>query len=119
MNGYPWYPRYPNDYLGSRKVGAMNIAEEGVYNRLLDYEWNEPDCTLPADISVLKMLTKIMGSPLEPFVNFELVLKCFKPYGTQSGRMYNPRLRKEWLKMKQLRRKKSASGKKGMASRWG
>lgn len=114
-----WWPAYPNDWLGSVKIMLMNIAEEGAYNRLLHVQWTQPDCTLPDDPTQLKVLAKIVSTELDMMIDFSKVMACFVKHRSKPGRIYNPRLMEEWKKMKELRRKKSESGKSGMAIRWG
>lgn len=37
---YPWYPMYAKDWLTSRKVRRLTWAQQGIYKRLLDEEWD-------------------------------------------------------------------------------
>ena len=98
---------------------TYNIAEEGVYNRLLHCQWTQPDCTLPDDLPTLKQFAKIVSTDVDMMVDFEKILKQFISHRQKPGRIYNPRLMEEWKKMKQLRKQKSLAGLAGNAKRWG
>jgi len=80
------------DFLGSRRVLPMTIAERGAYMQLLILAWDDPCCSLPANDRELKKLAlwgKRWGS-------FERVRACFEPHPTQAGRLYNARLYDEF-----------------------
>jgi len=58
MSNVPHYPWFPDDYLSSPWVQTCTLAEEGVYRRLLDYQWKHPGCQLPDNIDYLHKLCK-------------------------------------------------------------
>lgn len=80
------------DFLGSQKVLPMKVEERGAYMQLLILAWDNPVCSLPADLDVLKRMAlwrKELGS-------FKRVRACFEDHPDVPGRLYNPRLYEEW-----------------------
>ncbi len=50
MARLPWFPFYPLDFIGDRKVASMSMAARGAYITLLCYAWQEtPKGTLPKE----------------------------------------------------------------------
>lgn len=58
MGNVPHYPWYPDDYLSSPWVMGCTLAEEGIYRRLLDFQWKSHGCQLPDDLNYLRTLLK-------------------------------------------------------------
>ena len=58
MGNVPHYPWYPDDYLSSPWVMGCTLAEEGIYRRLLDFQWKSHGCQLPDDLPYLRRLLK-------------------------------------------------------------
>lgn len=101
----PAYQRYPKDYLSDIKVQAMNLEEEGMYNRLMDYCWCET--SLPSDPAILAALCK--GSEPTP-----LVLSCFTEI---DGELHHKRLDEERGKQAEWRAKSAEGGKRSAHKR--
>ena len=109
---FPWFPCYASDWLSSARIAAMTAAQEGAYHRLLCLAWNDKDCSLPSDREALASMSKLTLEHLEP------VLICFEPHPTLKKRLHNPRLTKEWEKIKAYQQAQSAHGKIGALKRW-
>jgi uncharacterized protein YdaU (DUF1376 family) len=58
MSRTPYFQFYPDDYLSSPGVTTCDLADEGVYIRLLSYSWKHDGCQLPDDMQYLKRLCK-------------------------------------------------------------
>ena len=54
-SGYFWNP---DDHLSSPWVEICDLTDEGIYRRLLDFQWKSPGCQLPDDIPYLRRLCK-------------------------------------------------------------
>lgn len=78
----PYFPFFPNDWLGSQKIGLMSFEEQGVFLHLLCLSWNSDDCGIPADANALRMLCR-------GYAPSKKVLECFSKEG---DRLYNKKL---------------------------
>lgn len=114
-NHPPAFCEYPRDNLLDSSIDAMSTLEFGAYNWLKQRAWYEtPVATIPTDDQVLARWARLT---LEVWLECKAkVLARFKPYG--SDRYIEPRLAKEYQKLKEARRKKSAAGKMGADARW-
>ena len=106
MEKSPAFQFYPNNWLGSSKVGTMTPAEEGAYIRLLCYAWNEADGGLPDDDATLARLSRL-GKHWKR--SSQKILSCFTK---ENGRLFNSRLSMERNKQIEFRAKASLAGKK-------
>ncbi len=109
----PAFQMYASDWLGSTAVTLMTLAEQGAYLRLLCHQWGADDCSLPCDAKKLANLSGLgkvwnRGSGVTILGNFD----------TEDGRIYNAKLRDQWLEQKLYREKQSEAGKKGAEIRW-
>jgi hypothetical protein len=111
----PWMPTYVQNWLTSEKVAAMTIAQEGAYHRLLLLAWDNKDCTVPADRTVLMKLAKWNGYP---DADFDAVLACFLPHPKLKDRVFNRVLMDEWKKALKHRAHIVAVRKAASAKRW-
>ena len=111
----PSFNFYPNNWLASGRLATMLPEQEGAYIRLLCYQWNSEDQTIPEDDRQLAMLSRLADrwSTLGREVK-----QCFERVPEISGRLRNERLWHEYNRIQVLRVKKSTGGKKGMANRW-
>jgi uncharacterized protein YdaU (DUF1376 family) len=106
---------YPNNWLGSARVASMLPEQEGAYFRLLCYQWNSEDQTIPANDEDLANLSRLnsrwatLGSK---------VRACFDPLPDNPAALRNERLWHEFCRIAGLRNKQSAGGKQAMANRW-
>jgi uncharacterized protein YdaU (DUF1376 family) len=114
----PAFQAYPKEWLSNEHIAVMTPAQEGVYWRLLCYEWLDDDCSLPSDVESLAKLGRI--SPEEwNRGGYDLVMARFKPHPSKQGRIINERLIQEREKQAIWRKKSATGGKKGAAKRWG
>lgn len=107
MQRMMWFPLYIDDFLASKKVLRMTIGEQGAYLRLLMLAWSDPDCSLTKrepDLKEMALWTSNTDG------KWEKVRACFVPHPEKRGRLYNPRLYAEWVKVEDLkqRRKEAA-----------
>lgn len=107
----PSFQFYPNDFLGSSRTMVMGPAEVGAFCLLLMIEWNEKDCGLPTDATLLARLSRLgedwqkYGPHLrEMFFEFE-------------GRMFNRRLLHERRKQIEKREQRVVAAHASVASR--
>lgn len=109
----PAFSFYPDDWLGSTAITLMSPAAEGAYIRLLAYQWNAPDCSIPGDDKTLALLSRL-GTRWD--AEKRLILSCFRRL--KSGRIRNERLYQERLKQLTHSEQMSYAGKRGAQKRW-
>ena len=108
----PAFQFYPNDFLGSGKVGSMTADEVGIYVLLLCLEWNETGFAYDEE-----ELSRWCRTPQQAFVAaWRRVSRCFVE---RDGKFYNPRLDAEREKQDAWREKSRAGGLKSAESRKG
>lgn len=112
MTKPPYFPLWVNNWLGSARIAAMTPAEEGAYFRLLCYEWQADDCTLPTDDDSLAQLSRL-GDRWPASAG--KIRACFD---VVDGRLVNEKLLETWVEANEQRAKRSQAGKRGMLSRW-
>jgi len=101
-----WYRQVPRDFMSSPDVTMMTTEEVGAYFLLLQAAWlGGADCTLPNDPGRLAKLARVSALS-------EIVLSKFDT--DEKGRLFNPRLRDEWVEAL----KRSEHGKNNAAKRW-
>jgi len=110
----PFFKFYVNDWLNSEKIAFLTLEQVGAYIMLLAKEWTQPTCTLPGDPRLLTALIKWTGSE----ESFLPVLACFVPTKKPAGRLYNPRLLKEWEAAQLKSQLWRESGRLGAEKRW-
>lgn len=107
----PYFPFYPTDFAASGTVEAMTTEEVGAYILLLCKAWHEtPPCSIPDDDRILARWTRLGDDGWTRCRS--TVRACFV---LRDGRLYNPRLDREWRKLFEYRRSQSENGKKGAA----
>lgn len=99
----PAFQFYPNDFVGSGKVGVMTTEEVGAYVLLLCLEWNENGFTY--DAAELSRWCRMSRRAFESA--WRRVSNCFVE---RDGRMYNPRLDLERKKQADWREKSRKGG---------
>lgn len=104
----PYFRWYPNDHLSDRRVQQMTIDAEGVFRRLLDYQWKKG--AIPND---KEQLATICSCSLAKFVRaWKQVEKMFEPMeGTGEALLRSKRLELERTKEDALRIQRSLAGK--------
>jgi uncharacterized protein YdaU (DUF1376 family) len=93
----------------------MLPEQEGAYLRLLCYQWNSEDQTIPEDDGQLAMLSRLADRWASLGRD---VKQCFDCVAEIPGRLRNERLWHEYNRIEGLRGKRSSGGKKGMEHRW-
>ena len=95
MSKKRWFRLFGMDFMASRRVLRMNTPERGAYMQLLILEWDDPNCSLPDDVTELRELVAWNDA----WGSFEKVQRCFlrHPDKTLKHRLYNPRLYEEYL----------------------
>jgi uncharacterized protein YdaU (DUF1376 family) len=110
----PSFQWYPKDYLSSSAVLRMNLAQEGAYRRLLDYQWME--FSIPDDLEEISVLCRVSTKEMERL--WPAIRRCFSSHPEVPGRLINQRLEKERAKQKRRKAERSVSGRRGAAKRW-
>lgn len=108
MKTPPAFQFYPGDWLSSSRVQAMSIEAEGVYIRLLCYQWQ--DGSIPDDIQTLSRLSKISLSKMKGV--WKQVAPCFD-LAMAPGRIANKRLETVRNQQFEYRNRQAEHGKHG------
>ncbi len=103
----PYFPMYPSDFEAD--TSHLTLEEDGAYNRLLRLMWMTPGCSLPDDPAWIARRLRVTAEVYERVIA-PLLAEFFK---RANGRVYSPRLRKEWEKVDETSRRRSEAGKKG------
>ena len=110
----PFRPHYIDDWDTSDAVRSMDMVCEGIYHRLLDYQWQHGN--VPKTFKILRgFLPKLClkhERAFEPFFD-TLFPVC------ADGERRNPRCQKEREKALMISAKRAVSGSKGAESRHG
>ncbi len=99
----PAFQWYPDDFLGSGKVGTMTTEEVGVYTLLLCLDWNETGFVF--DEEELSRWCRLTRPRFRKA--WARVSRCF---AERDGRLYNPRLEVEREKQAEWRAKSAKGG---------
>lgn len=109
--GLEWFPLYVSDFYEDDKVAVMDYAEQGMFYRLLGYQWKNGH--LPVDPT---MIARILKLPTKVFMPAWVVLEpCFPQVGENRE---NPRLARERLEAIGRRIVAQRSGRRGAKKRW-
>lgn len=57
--GLPYFPFYPDRWLGSGKIDQIAPEQEGAYIRLLARSWGQPECKLPKNEALLMRWSRL------------------------------------------------------------
>lgn len=106
MSDIPYIPFYPDAFLAD--TAMLTLEEKGAYFVVLCYMWIN-GAELPDDD--LK-LSRILGITPTKWKNLRLNLNHFFSY-TENGFLTQKRLKKEWEKANNIRKKYSENGRKG------
>lgn len=103
----PYFNLYPTDFEAD--TSHLTLEEDGAYNRLLRLMWITPGCSLPDDDA---WIMRRIRCDAETFARVVLpvIAEFMKRHG---GRVFSPRLMREWKKVDVTSRKRSEAGKKG------
>lgn len=99
----PAFQFYPDDFLGSGKVGTMTTEEVGAFTLLLCLDWNETGFVY--DEEELSRWCRLSRSAFRRA--WRRVSRCFKE---RDGRLFNPRLEVERTKQAEWREKSKKGG---------
>lgn len=103
MTKSPAFQFYPDDFLGSGKVGMMTAQEVGIYILLLCLDWNDGGFALDRT-----RLARWCKTDEETFTaSWTIVGRCFDQH---EGRWYNERLQNERDKQAKWREKSRNGG---------
>jgi uncharacterized protein YdaU (DUF1376 family) len=106
----PAFQFYPDDFLGSGKVGTMTAEEVGAYTLLLCLDWNENGFVFdPEELARWCRMTRAQFRKV-----WKRVSRCFDE---KDGRMYNPRLQLEREKQARWREKSAQGGRTSAQAR--
>lgn len=109
----PAFQWYPKDFLTSSRVALMNLAQQGAYVRLLNYQWL--DGSIPEDLGDIARLCGAQEKEMQRL--WPALAPCFVPAADLPGRLVNLRLERERAAQREYRKKKSEAGTKGAHSR--
>ena len=126
-----WYPHYIDGWNGSAAVQGFTDAAYRAYHNLLMAQFESEDGMLDPDrLAKSSRMGVRWNQPREgmPTISEEVM----EEFESANGRVYNPRLRQEWLKAKEVFEKKrgpeltpeklselrSGAGKQGAKARW-
>jgi hypothetical protein len=93
----------------------MLPEQEGAYFRLLCYQWNSENQTIPDNDADLSMLSRL-GGRWETLGS--KVKACFDPVPDVPGVLRNERLWHEYNRILGLRSRQAEGGRKAMSNRW-
>ena len=113
-NHPPAFQFYVDDFIADSAVDAMSNEEVGIYVRFLCKAWKEePVGTIPADEKILANWSKSTPSAWK---------KCrtgvLRAFILEDGRYHQKRMKTEWQKLVDYRKKKEDAGSKGAEKRW-
>lgn len=103
----PSFPFYVNNWFGSERVSAMEPEQEGAYVRLLCYQWNSDQQSIPSDDQSLAKMSRLNG---RWGTMGAAVRACFDAVADLPGRLRNERLHRCWLEAQDYREKQRAKG---------
>jgi uncharacterized protein YdaU (DUF1376 family) len=111
----PYFPFYPQDFLGDPKVMVMSTLEVGAYIKLLCVAWLETPVGSLSDRSAT--LQRIAGmSATEWDEHKETILA---PFDHRAGRYYQKRMVDDSKRLLSLGEKRSLGAQKTNEKRWG
>jgi uncharacterized protein YdaU (DUF1376 family) len=102
-----YFPLYPSDF--DADTGHLSLAEDGAYNRLLRLSWRCPEARMPSDLEWI--FRKVRAVTDEDKAVIQSVLTEF--FVKRKGKIFSPRLQKEWAKAHVQHLRKVEAGKKG------
>lgn len=112
-NGFPYFRAWAGDWLSSSTRARLTPEQRGAFWDLIFYEWNSPDCLLPADPLVLAAYSGLGDRWAD--VGAPMLAIAFKKRGEK---FYNARLMKERKYVEARSLKASKAGvKSGLARR--
>lgn len=112
----PYYPKYAQDWLSSESVTSMTLEQQGAFERLLCYQWQQG--SIPADKVLLAKLLGVDSSAIAELWQGTLAL-AYSYMPNDDTRLYNKRLEEHRTAMEKRNRERKESGYKGAVAHWG
>jgi uncharacterized protein YdaU (DUF1376 family) len=107
MSAPAYLPLFGSDYLADTR--HLTTEEHGAYLLLMIAAWRQDDCGLPLDD---KKLSRIVGLSMRKWMAIRTTILEF--WKVEKGRIYQPRLHKEWT----YACKKSEGNRQNARKRW-
>ena len=103
----PYFPMFPTDF--DADTGHLTFAEDGAYNRLLRLSWKCPGAKMPEDMDWIHRRARAVSIEEKA-----LVASVISEFFTRSGgKIFSPRLAKEWQKSSLAHSKRVSAGSSG------
>lgn len=106
----PAFQFYPGDWLGSPTVMTMTPAQRGAYIQLLAICWNDRECSLPSDDSILATLS---GLGPDWATSGMAVKGTFSEHPKRGGFLTHLKLLDQLSKLEEFKAKCAQAGRKG------
>jgi uncharacterized protein YdaU (DUF1376 family) len=103
----PYMPLYVQDYEAD--TAHLSPEEDGIYMRLLRLCWRTPGCSIPADEAWIARMLRVSPEYAAERV-VPIIAEFFKQ---EKGRLFSPRLQREYERVRETSMKRSVAGKKG------
>ena len=103
----PYIPLYVADFEAD--TAHLSLEEDGAYNRLLRLCWRTPGCSVPDDDAWIMRRLRVDAETFQRAVA-PVIAEFFK---RSKGRLFSPRLSREFERINALHDKRVAAGKKG------
>jgi len=113
MNKPPAFQFYVEEWLSSFDIRTMSRSQELGYFRLLLHQWDSPTCKLPRDDNKLAIMARMS---LSEWVSAKKIL--MKKFTLSGKKIFNNKLRGQWLRLQENRKTFSEAGKEAMRKRW-
>lgn len=112
----PYFPFYPDDFASDGDVEAMSTAQVGAYMLLLCKAWREePVGSVPDDDRRLARWAR-----MTPEEWSEAKSAVLAPFALRTdGRWHQPRMEREFMKLRESSRRRAEAGAVGAEKRWG
>lgn len=112
----PYFPFYPDDFASDGDVEAMSTAQVGAYMLLLCKAWREePVGSVPDDDRRLARWAR-----MTPEEWSEAKSAVMTPFNLRTdGRWHQPRMEREFMKLRESSRRRAEAGTVGAEKRWG
>lgn len=111
MSKMPSMPLFVSDYDGD--TAHLSFEEDGCYLRLLRLCWKTPGCSVPDDSIWIKRMMRSTDEEFERLI--EPVIEEF--FKKQNGRVFHPRLQKEFQYVSEVSKKRKQAAKQGVAAK--
>lgn len=107
MSEIPYLPLYVNDFEGD--TAHLTLEEDGAYNRLIRLCWRTSGCSIPNDPAWIMKRLRINKKQYDAVIK-PLIVEFFI---VKKGRVFQKRLKEEFLKINKTISERKKAGKKG------